>query len=368
MAMTPFFDIWKTLVDPFKATAMVLSDTLTSAVIPLVLAGLTIHIVWQGFNMLRGNGGQHVFIDLFMNNMRTIVVLLFALGSASLFADLDIITTELITVIANAGNNTAANTIPGVFDGMMDKVFDLDIKVRTIAGPKISFFPIANTIGLEMIGSAYVIEGLIVLIMGIAFAALIVIQFGIYFAIGVAPLFIAAAGFKSTSNYFSGWISGILRYSFESVLIMIIVGFSIKIFNGFLINISNLPLETEYEVLYSSIFLVFVNAVIIFILLTQVHSIVGSLFGSGGVQAVGAAIGAAAGAAMGVRSAMSHGQGGKAQQSQTEAIGAAVEKGMGKALDSRSVGGSGGSATGSITPAQRSGMDTLGPDAFRSPG
>jgi hypothetical protein len=81
--MNFFATLAAALLTPFSQFSTQMSAVLTAAALPMVLAGLTINLVWQGLSVLRGAGGQHVFLDLFAINFRAILVVLLAIGTGT---------------------------------------------------------------------------------------------------------------------------------------------------------------------------------------------------------------------------------------------------------------------------------------------
>jgi hypothetical protein len=224
---------------------------LTDAVIPLVLAGLTINIAWQGINVLRGAGGKSPLLDLFVENFRTVFVLLCALGVGNGYQNIISFALELKTALMQTGASDA-KSVSTIFDNLLATLMALDQAGYELAIEKISFIP-------------------------------------------VGPLFVASAAFKATTSYFSGWVSGLLRYILEIAVLLALVGMSVQLVDSYLGPFTADVGAGDLSAIKAGTAQLVLAGILLIYLVTKVHSIVGSMFGGGSVSGIGPAMAAAIG-------------------------------------------------------------------------
>lgn len=354
--MNFFVTLSAQLLTPFTTFSGVTSAALAQVVIPAILAMLSINIAWQGLNLVRGVGGQHLFLDLFANNFRAIVVLLFALSTGAGAPLLLAAANELQTsLIGYASPGVQVSSAAASLDTQLDVLIN---SYKTLLhagfdGVNLSAFG-ANFSGVETIVVASVVALAMVLFMAFAFVEIVAVQAAIAMVVAISPLFIGAAAFRATSSYFSAWLNGLLRYSVEVAFLLMLVGIGLNVttnINAHLASdLNSGQLSTQLDLV--TLVLQAVGVTIILIYLTwKVDSIAASVFGgasvSGAAVALGAALGGAAGALAGLPGAAGAG-------SQGNPLGG---PGGGPQSEPYAPG------TGAIYSARgRQGMDTLGAD------
>jgi type IV secretion system protein VirB6 len=111
MAFTAFKDISDLILGAVTSFSGV-SSTVMGWVTAPILAGLTIMIMWHGYNIIRGAGGTHHFLDIFFKSLRAFLVFTLCLGAANytnnvqgLFVDLR---GGLTALFAGGGGNSYA--------------------------------------------------------------------------------------------------------------------------------------------------------------------------------------------------------------------------------------------------------------------
>src|SRR5476649_2137976 len=77
-----FAGMW-TIINGFISQLSEVSSGLCTAVLPLVWGGAAIQITWQGFNILRGQGGSKHALDVFAKRLRVMIVAAVALEECS---------------------------------------------------------------------------------------------------------------------------------------------------------------------------------------------------------------------------------------------------------------------------------------------
>lgn len=273
-----FYNLEKLILKPFNEMANLTSSALINIVVPIIIIGLIINILWQGLSILRGNGGKHVLLDLFANNFRTMLVLMLALGSAGQYQNIVDVLSEAKYVLVSTGlrpdNGTSYTSTGDVFDNLFVKLVDLNAKASELT---ISKLLLAVPIAIITVASEIVIMAFIC----ITFAETIIAQGAIYIVVATGPIFIAAAAFQKTESYFTGWLNSMLRYAFEIAVLLMLVGLSQSILemfmNGFIETVGLATLGA----LFSGGAQLIIGTVLLIYLTTKVHSIVGNLIGGG---------------------------------------------------------------------------------------
>jgi len=365
-----FTSLANQLLAPFDTFSALASAGLTSAAIPAVLAGLSINIAWQGLNLVRGVGGQHLFLDLFAQNLRAVLVLLLALGVGSGYSSLVAAVTELQTsLVGYASPGASATSAPAALDAQLEQLVS-SYKTLLQAGlDHIDFSALGggDFSGLEVIAVGTLVALALLLFMAFAFVEIVAIQAAFYMISAIGPLFVAAAAFRETASYFSGWLNGLVRYAIEIAFALALVGIGLKttgqINTNLAADLNGGDLSTQLDLAYLLLEAV-ATAVILVYLSLKVDSIAASVFGGASVSGAAVALAAAAGAVMGGRA----GRGSSASPSGVhgggEGLSDAVERGMARALEANALDQlAGRPGTGTIVAgAGRQGIDTLGPD------
>jgi type IV secretion system protein VirB6 len=278
---------------PFELFSSSISVVLTDAVIPLVLAGLTINIAWQGINVLRGAGGKSPLLDLFVENFRTVFVLLCALGVGNGYQNIISFALELKTALMQTGASDA-KSVSTIFDNLLATLMALDQAGYELAIEKISFIPV-NITGIVIILVLGTAELVIFLFMCLAFCEVVVAEAAIHLITAVGPLFVASAAFKATTSYFSGWVSGLLRYILEIAVLLALVGMSVQLVDSYLGPFTADVGAGDLSAIKAGTAQLVLAGILLIYLVTKVHSIVGSMFGGGSVSGIGPAMAAAIG-------------------------------------------------------------------------
>ncbi len=224
-----------------------LSNNLIKLVTPVVLAGFTIVIAWQGFNIIRGAGGQNHFLDLFAKSVRTFLVLSLCLTSATYSTYVVDTVKELRREVINS-LPTSAKIIDGDGAGeykRIDKTMDSVTKAFDIiidwSKDQIDLNPFW---GFDLSGIVGFIAAAVIYLMMLIFCAtamvnLLVIDFSLNIVYGLGPLFVACLAFESTQRYFDTWLGAVLKYMFTVIVIFCVLAMSVGIIEGFSIKLAD---------------------------------------------------------------------------------------------------------------------------------
>ncbi|WP_325500469.1 type IV secretion system protein [Ramlibacter sp.] len=307
-------------------------STIVTWVAPMILLGLTISIMWHGFNLMRGAGGHHHTLDLFAHSMRAFLVMSLALAGGAYDANIVGFAKELRTDLANLlsmappGTNSydaldqalfkAANTM----QKMMPWVFDnTNILMGNFAG----------LIGLAGMGF---MVGCIAVYAALICGEFILIDFalGILFAVG--PLFVACFAFQATARFFDGWLGGVMKYTLTAVVMSAVLGIGLGLLNQYTTSIAQ---HSDTMDFIGSTVAALASIVALIMITRRVPEIAGNIVGGIGISVLGpaaakaplAAISSAMkGTARGAANAGAYAGGALSQTRAGQAVGKAVER------------------------------------------
>ncbi|BBL36049.1 hypothetical protein Nstercoris_02328 (plasmid) [Nitrosomonas stercoris] len=219
-------------------------NTLITWVTPVLLLGLTISIMWQGYKVIRGAGGQDHLLDVFFNSLRVFLIFSLCLVGGAYASNVMVIAHELREGLTGLFSSTTADIYTQLDTVLKDsanaykKILDYSFEHLEIGltGSDLSGI-------VPLIGGSFMI-GFIVLYVFVAAINMIVIDFSlaVFFALG--PLFIACLAFQGTAQFFNTWLSGTLKYIFTAVVISAIVGLGLGVIEGYASVLSTHAPET----------------------------------------------------------------------------------------------------------------------------
>lgn len=221
-------------------------DAIAGVVIPMLAIALTITIMWQGYSIMRGAGGQDHLLDVFFNSMRVFLVVAGALTGGmysgnvvALFHEMREWLTGLFTGTTNsyAALDSTVTTALANFDKIADYSFE---------NIEISVMGTSNFEGLLTLFLGALITVVIFLYCLVAAINLIIIDVSLALVIAIGPLFVAALAFNATSTFFNSWLSTVLKYIMTAVLIAAVIGFANAIVDIFATALSQDPAGMDF--------------------------------------------------------------------------------------------------------------------------
>jgi type IV secretion system protein VirB6 len=242
-----FAGMW-TLISGFFVQLNELSGSLCDAVRPLVYGGLMIQIAWQGFNIMRGQGGSNHVLDIFAKSLRVMIVGVVALEAGSY-------NQWIVGMISGPDGLSQGilNLLPGEHGATpfaeLDTAFQLGLKsyadaekwgLTHLIVPRLYFIGLELTFpGVTVIIANGIFFCLFIVLLVLAFADLLVntIALAIIFAVG--PLFLACYAFPAVENYATTWLSAALKWTFTNVVIVIVVNLFVFIATNFIGMVSH---------------------------------------------------------------------------------------------------------------------------------
>lgn len=256
-------------------------DAIAGVVIPMLAIALTITIMWQGYGIMRGAGGQDHLLDVFFNSSRVFFVVSLALASGMYGGNVVALLHEL------------REWLTGLFTGTTNSYAALDATIITTLEnfEKIVDYSFEN-IEISVMGTNN-FEGVLTLVLGalitaviflyclVAAVNLIIIDVSLALIIAIGPLFVAALAFNATSAFFNSWLSTILKYIMTAILIAAVIGFANGLIDMFATALSQDP--AGMDLITEAASTVAGGAILIF-LASKTAVMGGEVIGSAGIQ------------------------------------------------------------------------------------
>ncbi|WP_292938081.1 type IV secretion system protein [Noviherbaspirillum sp.] len=250
----PFFtDLYHNIVivkfEPLTHASTAIAEVVT----PFMTLGLTVKIMWQGINIIRGQGGSNHLLDLFANNIKVALVTFLGLTAANYQKYI------LGFFDTSKAGNFSATFIQAFFPkasgapvAAIDDVFNAGLKTffelvawgwdHITIGFKFSLalkIPIELDLsGIPVILTACILILFVLILCVLAFADMMTNGLGLIIIFGVGPVFIALYAFEATQNFFHTWLSAVLKWSFASVVLAIICWMAALIMAEFLKDVN----------------------------------------------------------------------------------------------------------------------------------
>lgn len=218
-------------------------NTLVTWVTPVLLLGLTISIMWHGYKIVRGVGGQDHLVDVFFNSIRVFLIFSLCLVGGAYASNVMVIAQELREGLTGLFSGSTADVYTQL-DGVLKQSSDAYKQIIDYGLEHLEFtITGSDTTGIVPLAGGTFMIGFMVLYIFVAAINLIVIDFSlaVFFALG--PLFIACLAFQGTAQFFNTWLSGILKYIFTAVVISAIIGLGLGLIQAYATALSAQPPE-----------------------------------------------------------------------------------------------------------------------------
>ena len=247
---TLYSDLSTSLLSPFEATASAASSVIAPTLLPLIIAGLTIKIMWMGFEMMQGKLGVNPLLDVVINSLR--VGLVVTLGLTAYQANVVGLLNEIFGWLGGifSGGITSTSSNASMFtalDSAVNTAWTTFISIYNL-GMSEKYFSISVIPGVasKFQGIAMIACGVLMLVgfavyTLVAFYNLLFIQLALIFLYAIGPLFVACYAFPSLAKWFEGWLGGVMRYGFTGVIILMVVGLA----NGLMTTFANNMASTD---------------------------------------------------------------------------------------------------------------------------
>lgn len=220
------------------------SNTIITWVMPMLVLGLTISIMWQGYKIVRGAGGQDHLLDVFFGSLRAFLIFSLCLAAGTYASNVMAIAYELREGLTGLFSGTEANVY-----AQLDQVLSTSSNAyKNILDYGLEHLEVGVTgsdfTGLPAIAGGAFIVGFIVLYTIVAAINMIIIDFSLAIMFALGPLFIACLAFQGTAQFFNTWLSSILKYIFTAVAITAIVGLGMQVVTNYADSLLGTRAET----------------------------------------------------------------------------------------------------------------------------
>jgi type IV secretion system protein VirB6 len=284
------------LTDTYVSTY---SGSLSAALVPFAVLGVTIYLLFQGWAIARGHLTD-TLPTLLLRAFRIAFIAAIALGSG-LYNDL------LVGSVAGLQNGLieALTTAPnmGVFlDEVWQPYRNLGIKYVAEASTG-NFFPTWSMLGAALLILA---AGVVTLVIALGYYVLCKLALALLF--GVGPLFILCAIWPSTQRFAESWLSQTLNYVMLSVLATAATGMVTQFGAG---HLANIQANGELLNVLGAALVLDVGVFSMLVLMLNLNNIATALTGGIGLQGIGREVAQfIVRTAAGGRGSGSHGSGG----------------------------------------------------------
>ncbi|MEO6077329.1 MAG: type IV secretion system protein, partial [Candidatus Andersenbacteria bacterium] len=180
-------------------------------------------IMWHGFNILRGAGGNHHLLDVFFKSLRAFLVFTLALSVAG-YGNVHTFFTELRTGLTGLFVSGSPVSSYAALDASIEQAITAFMEIMKWGVKNISIVWEVDISGLVAIICGAIMVLCLLLYALVAAVNLLLIDFSLIIVWAVGPLFIACFAFNATAKFFDGWLTSVLKYTFTAVVIAAVIG------------------------------------------------------------------------------------------------------------------------------------------------
>ena len=219
-------------------------NILITWVTPVLVLGLTISIMWQGYKIVRGAGGQDHLLDVFFGSLRAFLVFSLCLASGAYSSTVMTVAYELREGLTSLFTSSDASVYAQLDKTLAStstafkKILDFGLDHINIG------FSSTDMSGLVFIAGGSVMACAIWLYTFVAAIEMVIIDVSLAILLAVGPLFIAALAFTSTAQFFNTWMGSLLKYIFTAMAIAAVVGLGLNIIQEFATRLTETAPET----------------------------------------------------------------------------------------------------------------------------
>ena len=271
-------------------------SAVVGAMTPIVVAGLTIWIMWFGWNTARGAGGSYIVSDLIATMARVSIVLSIGLLGGAYGANIASALSGAAAEFASFMGVKVTGNLYATLDSMQAKTNELTAKIDMIVSA-LQFYQIGLIMSLGLLN--FVIGILLTLYTILAACVMLGMDASLKIIILLGPIFVACLAFPKTESFFYPWFNTAVATALGIATLMLPLTITQALFQGWIDQLSALG-GTE-KIGMMSVALDALGAVgISFYLLMKMPQLISGIIGSsvgggaGIAQSIKSAIGSAA--------------------------------------------------------------------------
>jgi type IV secretion system protein VirB6 len=254
---TIFQDLGKYVLDiiDFNGPLQEAGVALITDLIAVITAAHIILIMWQGFNIIRGQGGSFHFLDVFAKSLRVVLVLGIALADGAYMTN---VVPFFVGDLDPAGTQGGLQAqLIGIFSGGSSTTSPFADIDKALSAGDTAFFAVLKWAEDKLIPHLYwigiswelgtgiaglLVAGImfliIILLCILGFADLLVNYIALKLIFGLGPLFIACYAFEATQKFFDSWLSAVLKWVFYSVFLTVVINIATTVLTYFATYVS----------------------------------------------------------------------------------------------------------------------------------
>lgn len=204
---------------------------LAQTIAPLMQTAITLYFVIWCVRIIKDDSQDKMFNDLLWHFFTLSFVTFFAFNSkyyvSHIIPMVNDIPSELAKVFSGSEGKSLVNAIDDAFVQNTEIIGDMWSKTRTVSWSGISvsniMMAIRASVVIEVLGDIYIAIGLLI-------AMISKLMVNVILALG--PIYICAAFFPSTRQYFTLWVNQLVNYMLLTMLISIVFVIQLTITNG----------------------------------------------------------------------------------------------------------------------------------------
>jgi type IV secretion system protein VirB6 len=259
---------------------------LTAAVLAPITLGASILVIWHGVAILRGAGGGHHVLDVFVKCLRAFLVVALALTAGAYTSTIIGFLQDLRTSLTGMFV-TGAATSYSALDIAMQQTLDTwdpvwswaSIHIRPLAGDFSGFTAILCWAAMS---AAFWIFGAICAIN----LVLIDVSLALMFALG--PMFVACFAFQATARFTDAWLGAVLKYTLTAVVVSAITGLGVGVLEAYAMRVSAAGGQLQYVVAALS---ALGSSLMLGVLSLRIPALAGDMVGGIGIAISGLSLG-----------------------------------------------------------------------------
>lgn len=262
------------------------AGTLTAAVLAPITIGVSILVMWHGISILRGAGGGHHALDVFVKCLRAFFVVAVALAAGAYAATVIGFFQELRTSLTGMFV-TGATTSYSALDIAMQKMLDTWDPVWNWAKDHINIWD-ADFSGVVAILCWGLMSACFWMFGAICAINLVLIDISLALMFALGPMFIACFAFQATARFTDAWLGAVLKYTLTAVVVAAITGLGVGILESYATRISAASENLQFVVAALS---ALGSSIVLGVLALRIPALAGDMVGGIGISAFGASMG-----------------------------------------------------------------------------